>query len=41
MTGRTFGAHVHFEIYPPGVDAGDIYKAVNPLSWLNAHGLTP
>jgi murein DD-endopeptidase MepM/ murein hydrolase activator NlpD len=41
MTGRTFGPHVHFEIYPAGITPGDVYKAVNPVSWLNAHGLTP
>jgi murein DD-endopeptidase MepM/ murein hydrolase activator NlpD len=41
MTGRTFGPHVHFEIYPAGITAGDVYKAVNPVSWLNAHGLKP
>ena len=31
MTGRTFGPHVHFEVYPPGVTPGDVYKAVNPV----------
>lgn len=41
MTGRTFGPHVHFEIYPSGVTPGDVYKAVNPQSWLSAHGVTP
>ena len=41
MTGRTFGPHVHFEIYPAGIEAGDVYKAVNPLRWLTAHGLRP
>ena len=41
MTGRTFGPHVHFEIYPSGVTPGDVYRAVNPLSWLNAHGIKP
>jgi murein DD-endopeptidase MepM/ murein hydrolase activator NlpD len=41
MTGRTFGPHVHFEIYPSGVTPGDVYRAVNPLSWLNAHGVKP
>ena len=41
MTGRTFGAHVHFEVYPAGVDPGDIYSAVNPRPWLNAHGVNP
>ena len=40
MTGRTFGPHVHFEVYPtePGSDP---YKAVNPQPWLNARGLNP
>ena len=41
MTGRTFGPHVHFEIYPAGVTPGDVYEAVNPVPWLNAHGLKP
>jgi len=41
MTGRTFGPHVHFEVYPAGVTPGDIYSAVNPVPWLNAHGLNP
>ena len=41
MTGRTFGPHVHFEIYPAGVTPGDVYRAVNPVTWLNAHGLKP
>ena len=39
MTGRTFGPHVHFEIYPAGITPGDVYRAVNPLSWLKAHRL--
>jgi murein DD-endopeptidase MepM/ murein hydrolase activator NlpD len=41
MTGRTFGPHVHFEIYPAGITPGDVYKAVNPVTWLKAHGLNP
>ena len=41
MTGRTFGPHVHFEVYPAGVTPGDVYKAVNPVAWLSAHGLAP
>jgi murein DD-endopeptidase MepM/ murein hydrolase activator NlpD len=41
MTGRAFGPHVHFEVYPPGVAPGDVYSAVNPTSWLNAQGLNP
>jgi murein DD-endopeptidase MepM/ murein hydrolase activator NlpD len=39
MTGRTFGPHVHFEIYPAGVSPGDVYRAVNPSPWLSSHGL--
>ena len=41
MTGRTFGPHVHFEIYPAGITPGDVYRAVNPLGWLKAHKLNP
>jgi murein DD-endopeptidase MepM/ murein hydrolase activator NlpD len=41
MTGRTFGPHVHFEVYPAGITPGDVYRAVNPVGWLNAHGLRP
>jgi murein DD-endopeptidase MepM/ murein hydrolase activator NlpD len=41
LTGRTFGAHVHFEVYPAGVVPGDIYRAVNPIPWLRAHGVSP
>jgi murein DD-endopeptidase MepM/ murein hydrolase activator NlpD len=39
LTGRTFGAHVHMEVYPAGVTPGDIYSAVDPVPWLNAHGV--
>ena len=41
LTGRTFGPHLHFEVYPPGVNPGDVYSAVNPQSWLNGLGLNP
>ena len=41
LTGRTFGAHVHFEVYPPGVEPGDIYRAINPVPWLKALGVSP
>jgi murein DD-endopeptidase MepM/ murein hydrolase activator NlpD len=39
MTGRTFGPHVHLEVYPAGVRPGDVYSAVNPVPWLNSHGV--
>jgi murein DD-endopeptidase MepM/ murein hydrolase activator NlpD len=39
QTGRAFGAHLHFELYPPGVKYGDIYKAINPQPYLNANGV--
>jgi murein DD-endopeptidase MepM/ murein hydrolase activator NlpD len=39
-TGRAFGAHLHFELYPAGVKYGDVYKAVNPQPWLAANGVT-
>ena len=41
MTGRTFGPHVHFEVYPAGVTPGDLYKAENPAGWLSSRGLKP
>ena len=39
-TGRAFGAHLHFELYPTGVKYGDVYAAINPQPWLNASGVT-
>ena len=41
MTGRTFGPHLHFEVYPAGVTPGDVYRAVNPQPWMAALGLRP
>ena len=41
MTGRTFGPHVHFEVYPAGGTPGDVYEAINPVGWLAARGLKP
>jgi|SRR5215211_2480343 len=40
QTGRAFGAHLHFELYPAGVKYGDVYKAINPQAWLVANGVT-
>lgn len=40
MTGRTFGPHTHFEIYPAGATPGtDPYKAVDPSPWFSARGV--
>ncbi len=39
QTGRAFGPHLHFELYPAGVKYGDVYKAIDPQRWLSAHGL--
>ncbi len=39
-TGRAFGAHLHFELYPAGVKYGDVYEAINPQPWLAANGVT-
>ena len=40
QTGRAFGAHLHFELYPAGVKYGDVYNAINPQPWLAANGVT-
>lgn len=37
-TGRAFGAHLHFELYPAGVQPGDVYRAINPQPWLVSIG---
>ncbi|MGD7704875.1 M23 family metallopeptidase [Microlunatus sp. Y2014] len=34
MTGRTFGPHLHMELYPIGTTYGDIYTSIDPLPWL-------
>jgi murein DD-endopeptidase MepM/ murein hydrolase activator NlpD len=41
QTGRAFGPHLHFEVYPAGATPGDVYKAVNPQPWLEKLGLHP
>ena len=38
-TGRSFGPHLHFELYPGGVRYGDVYRAVNPVPWLRTIGV--
>jgi murein DD-endopeptidase MepM/ murein hydrolase activator NlpD len=40
QTGRAFGAHLHFELYPAGIKYGDVYKAINPQPWLASNGVT-
>lgn len=39
QTGRAFGAHLHFELYPAGVRPGDVYKTIDPQPWLAAAGV--
>ncbi len=41
MTGRTFGAHLHFEYYAPGATPGDVYTSSNPMRFLAALGVRP
>ncbi len=38
-TGRSFGPHLHFELYPAGARYGDVYRAVNPVPWLRTIGV--
>ena len=39
-TGRSFGAHLHFEYYKPGVTPGDVYSASNPMTFLRSLGVS-
>jgi murein DD-endopeptidase MepM/ murein hydrolase activator NlpD len=39
QSGRAFGPHLHFELYPAGVKYGDVYRAINPQPWLSAAGV--
>ncbi|MFT4166443.1 MAG: M23 family metallopeptidase [Microlunatus sp.] len=41
QSGRAFGPHLHFEIYPAGTTPGDVYTAVDPMPWLKKLGLKP
>ncbi|GAB3622692.1 hypothetical protein GCM10027418_07740 [Mariniluteicoccus endophyticus] len=38
-TGNSSGPHLHLEYYPPGVAAGDVYKAQDPVAFLMANGV--
>lgn len=38
-SGRTFGAHLHLELYPSGAVPGDVYRAINPRPWLRSRGI--
>ena len=40
VTGRSFGAHLHFEYYPVGTTPGDVYKATDPMVFLRSQGVT-
>ncbi|MFT3887409.1 MAG: M23 family metallopeptidase [Arachnia sp.] len=40
VTGRSFGPHLHFEYYKPGVTPGDVYSASNPVTFLRSLGVT-
>lgn len=39
MSGRTFGAHLHFEFYPKGAPTSDPYKTSDPYRWLETRGV--
>ena len=39
QTGRAFGAHLHFELYPAGATYGDVYRAIDPVPWLRNAGV--
>lgn len=39
MTGRTFGPHLHFEYYKPGVTPGKVYSASDPMAFLASLGV--
>ena len=39
QTGRAFGAHLHFELYPAGAKYGDVYRAIDPVPWLRNAGV--
>jgi len=40
LTGRTFGAHLHFEYYPSASSVGNPYTAADPRAWLAGRGVS-
>ena len=40
VTGRSFGAHLHFEYNPAGTTPGDVYTATDPMAFLRSQGVT-
>jgi len=38
-TGRSFGAHLHFEYYQNGTTPGDVYSASDPMEFLRSKGV--
>lgn len=38
-SGRTFGAHLHFEYYKNGTTPGDVYSASDPMEFLRSKGV--
>lgn len=38
-TGRSFGAHLHFEYYKNGTTPGDVYSASDPMDFLRSKGV--
>ena len=39
-TGHVTGPHLHFELYPAGVQPGNVYQAIDPQAWLASHGVS-
>ena len=37
--GRSFGPHLHFEYYPPGVKPGQVYDTGDPVAWMKTLGV--
>lgn len=39
ITGRSFGAHLHFEFYPNDASTSDPYSTKDPSAWLESRGV--